>query len=99
MYIFFPLIILCLESLTVHATFSQTFFACKVVDTEKVNKDLLNKEIELLKLLDHPNVIHLREIWKEDVSSSVHLIMYVVVCTRNQRTFTRIQSQGTSSGS
>jgi calcium-dependent protein kinase len=45
------------------------------VDTEKVNKDLLNKEIELLKLLDHPNVIHLREIWKQDSCSMVHLVM------------------------
>ena len=37
---------------------------------------MLDKEIELLKLLDHPNVIQLREIWKDDTSSSlVHLVM------------------------
>ena len=36
-------------------------------------------------------MIHLREIWKEDVSSSVHLIMYVVVCIRGEYDFSNSQ--------
>ena len=53
---------------------SSEILACKIVDKKTMEKDALEREIELLKVLDHPNVIRLREVWKNR-DDHMHVVM------------------------
>lgn len=53
-------------------------FACKIVNiSEDRDTKRLEKEIALMKMLDHPNVIQLQEVWVDDERHSMYLVMEI----------------------
>ena len=62
------------EVLKVACKESKEMFACKIIEPESIEKDAMDREIQLLKDLDHPNIIRLQEIWN-DGKGRIHVVM------------------------